>query len=270
MDVLPGPVQGSRIRPGPACPCTRWGCRRTTCRCVGDDHGVGLEPVRVLLDEGTEVRRAGLLLALDQQLQVDRRGGPARGGEVGADAECVEEHLPLVVGRPARVEAALADLRLEGVAGPAVLAGGGLNVVVPVQRTVGAWGSSAGQSAKTAGAPRSATLGGGESGLQELGREPLGAAAHVRRVLGLGGHRRDAQPLHEVVEEGGTVVVDVRADGTVRGLAHGHEPIRPRRHPRPPAPRRRARPAAASPARPGRVGPRGVRPPPCGRTGTRP
>ena len=37
---------------------------------VGDDHGVGGEPVGVLLDEGAEVRGAGLLLALDQQLQV--------------------------------------------------------------------------------------------------------------------------------------------------------------------------------------------------------
>ncbi|WP_261989141.1 ATP-dependent helicase, partial [Streptomyces sp. uw30] len=39
------------------------------------------------------------------------------------------------------------------------------------------------------------------------------------------------QPFGEVVEEGGTVLLDVRADGAVRGLAHGHEPIGPHRHP---------------------------------------
>ena len=54
------------------------------------------------------MRGAGLLLALDQQLEVDGGGGAAGGGEVGADAEGVEEDLALVVGRPARVEAVAA------------------------------------------------------------------------------------------------------------------------------------------------------------------
>src|SRR5690606_39414567 len=46
---------------------------------------------------------------------------------------------------------------------------------------------------------------------------------------------RDAQPLGEVVEEGGAVILDVGTDGvdgTVNGLAHGHEPNGPRRPPR--------------------------------------
>ena len=67
------------------------------------------EPVGVRLDQGAEVRGAGLLLALDQQLEVDGGGGTAGGGEVGPHAEGVEEDLPLVVGGAARVQAAVAD-----------------------------------------------------------------------------------------------------------------------------------------------------------------
>ncbi|CAM5500773.1 hypothetical protein STENM327S_05371 [Streptomyces tendae] len=72
---------------------------------------------------------------------------------MGADTECVEEHLPLVVGRPARVETVLADDGVEGVAVPAVLAGGGLYVVVAVDEDRRRLRVPEGHSAKTAGAP---------------------------------------------------------------------------------------------------------------------
>lgn len=204
---------------------------------VGDDDHVGGEPLGVLLDEGAEVRGAGLLLALDQHLQVDGGGGPAGGGEVGADTQCVEEHLPLVVGRPARVETVSADHRFERLGLPAVRKGRGLHVVVPVDQDRGGVGVRGGPFREDGGgARRLPDLGGGEACLLELGGQPVGAAPYVRRMLGLGRHRRDAQPLHEVVEEGGTVVLDVRADDAdvaVNGLAHAHEPIGPHRHARP-------------------------------------
>lgn len=204
---------------------------------VGDDHHVGGEPLGVLLDEGAEVRGAGLLLALDQHLQVDGGGGAAGGGEVGADAECVEEHLALVVGRPARVEAVAADHRLERLGVPAVGPRRGLHVVVPVDQDRGGVGVRGGPFREDRGGTgRLPYLRGGEAGLLEFGGQPVGAASYVRRVLGLGRHRWDAQPFHEVVQEGGAVVLDVRtddADVAVNGLAHAHEPIGPHRHARP-------------------------------------
>ena len=45
---------------------------------VGDDDDVGVEPVAPLGQQRLEVRRAGLLLALDEELQRDRRGRCAR------------------------------------------------------------------------------------------------------------------------------------------------------------------------------------------------
>ena len=53
------------------------------------------------LQQGGEVRRAGLLLALDQQLDGDRGGVAAGGGEVRAHAEQVEGDVALVVDRAA-------------------------------------------------------------------------------------------------------------------------------------------------------------------------
>src|SRR5207248_8568041 len=93
---------------------------------VGDDDGVAGQAVGVGADQGREVRRAGLLLAFDQELEVDGGGGAPGGGEVGADAEGVEEHLALVVGGAAGVEPAVDGPRLERVGVPAILAGGGL------------------------------------------------------------------------------------------------------------------------------------------------
>lgn len=143
----------------------------------------------------------------------------------------VEEHLALVVGRPARVEAVLADDGLEGLAVPAVLAGGGLDVVMAVDEDRGCLGVVRGPLGEDGGGARGRPdLGGGEAGLPECGGEPVRAAPDVGRVVGLGRHGRDAQPLGEVVEEGCAVLLDVRADradGTVNGVAHGHEPIGP-------------------------------------------
>src|SRR5581483_9632203 len=102
----------------------------------------------------------------------------------------------------------------EGLAVPAVLAGGGLHVVVAVDEDGGRPGIARGPLGEDGrGAGGLPDLGGGEAGLLELGGEPVGAAPYIGRVVGLGRHGGDAQPGGEVVEEGGTVLFDVRADG---------------------------------------------------------
>ncbi len=241
---------------------------------VGHDHRVGGEPVRVLFDERTEVRGAGFLLALDQQLQVDGRGGAAGGGQVGAHAEGVEEDLALVVGRTARVEAVVADDGLEGVAVPAVLTGGGLHVVMAVDQHGGRSRVGGGPLGVDVGCARGVPdLGGGKAGLLEFRGEPVGAAAHMGSVVGPGRDGRDAQPLGEIVEEGDAVLCDVRtdgADGTVNGLAHAVEPSGPRGCPRSAVSHRTVPPAAAVPSPRGRAGCPGGPLPRCARTGTRP
>ena len=59
---------------------------------------------RALAQQGGEVRRAGLLLALDEQLDGDGGGVAAGGGEVGAHAEQVEGDVALVVDGAAGVQ----------------------------------------------------------------------------------------------------------------------------------------------------------------------
>src|SRR5205085_10755162 len=113
-------------------------------------------------------------------------GGAPGGGEVGADAEGVEEHLALVVGGAAGVEPAVDGPRLERVGVPAVLAGGGLDVVVAVDehgRRAGIAGGPLGEDGGQAVALGLPDLGGGEAGVGELGSEPFGTAADIAGAL---------------------------------------------------------------------------------------
>ncbi len=226
---------------------------------VGDDHGIGGEAFGPLLDQGAEVRGAGLLLALDQELEVDGGGRAAGGGEVGPDAERVEEHLPLVVGGAAPVHPAVADHRFERIGVPAVLAGGGLHVVVPVHEDGGGVGIVGGPFGEDGGcAVRLPDLRDREAGLPQLGGQPRGTAPYVPVVLRLRGYGGDAQPLGEVVEEGGAVLLGVRTDGAVRGVAHDLQLIRLREV---------ARPAGCAPVPGGREGGWGGRSHRCARRG---
>jgi hypothetical protein len=68
---------------------------------VGYHHDVAGQPPGLGPQQVGEERRAGFLLALDEQLERDRRGAGASGGQAGPDAEGVEKHLALVVGGPA-------------------------------------------------------------------------------------------------------------------------------------------------------------------------
>ena len=72
--------------------------RGRTCRCRRRRRRRRRSRSRRSPQQGGEVRRAGLLLALDEELEVDRRGVPAGRGQRAAQAEQVEQHLALVVG----------------------------------------------------------------------------------------------------------------------------------------------------------------------------
>ena len=122
---------------------------------VGDhDDVAGAAGRACSREQGGEVRRAGLLLALDEQLEGDRGAGAAGRREVGADAEGVEADLALVVGGAARVQPVAVDASARTAGAPTARAGrpaarrGGRR-----RATVGASASSLGHSANTAGRP---------------------------------------------------------------------------------------------------------------------
>ena len=65
---------------------------------VGHHHDIALQLVAMGPEQFGEVRRAGLLLTLDQQLDRDRRGDAALRRKVGGEPVQVHQHLALVVG----------------------------------------------------------------------------------------------------------------------------------------------------------------------------
>ena len=153
---------------------------------VGDDDDVAARAGRACAPQQRgEVRRAGLLLALDEQLEVDGRAGAAGGRQVRPDAEGVEEDLALVVGRAAGVAAGRrrtvgsnggCSHRSSGV--------DGLHVVVAVdQRRSARPGRRCGHSAKTAGRP---------CGLPDLDDREAGVPQACASQLGASGVRRRA------------------------------------------------------------------------------
>ncbi len=82
-----------------------WPARRDV-RHVRNDHGIGANALRLALDQIEQNFGAVLLLTLDQEPEVDRGVG-------GIDRLQQAEDLPLVVGRAAGVELAVALCRLE-------------------------------------------------------------------------------------------------------------------------------------------------------------
>ena len=84
----------------------------------------------MLAEEMPEVRAADLLLALDQEADVERQPALLRKESFGHLQR--HEHGPLVVGRAAGVDATVADARLERGSRPLGLVAGRLHVVVAV------------------------------------------------------------------------------------------------------------------------------------------
>jgi hypothetical protein len=190
---------------------------------VADDDDVAGEPLLAFLQQGGEVRGAGLLLALDQQLDRDGGGLAPHGGKVGADAEQVEGDVALVVDRAAGVQLgavrALDDGRLEGRVHPKFGRVDRLHVVVPVDegdRRVRVGAGPLGEDSRRA--RRLPDLHGREADTLQRAGQPGRAGDDVAGVRGVGGDRRDAQPGVEV----GVQVVEVGTDEIALGTAHGH------------------------------------------------
>jgi hypothetical protein len=195
---------------------------------VADDDDVAGEPVGLLLQQGGEVRRAGLLLALDQQLDGDGGGVPAGCGEVRADAEQVEGDVALVVDRTAGVQ--LGAVRSVDAGGlerrvlPQVEGVHRLDVVVAVDERHGSGRVARWPLGEDGRRTRSRPdLHGREArAAQRLG-QPGGARRHLGGVRRVGRYRRDAQPGVEVGVQVVEVAEDIRTFGVVAfRAAHGH------------------------------------------------
>ena len=133
---------------------------------VGDHDDVGAEVVEVLLQQGRQGLGADLLLALDEEHDVDRQvvaEDPQR-GEVGGDAG-------LVVGRAAAVEAVAPLGRLERRGVPVGVVVLGLDVVVGVEQH----GRRALGPALVRDDRRGAAVGAGDPGGAALGLQQAGA-----------------------------------------------------------------------------------------------
>ena len=184
-------------------------------RGVADHDHVAGQPLALAPQQAGEVLRAGLLLALHDQLDRDRRRRRAARGQAGADAERVEQHLALVVGGAPGQQQAVALGGLERRAVPLLQRLDRLDVVVPVDQDDrgarvggGPLGEDGGQPVRAV----SQTSATGKPMCTQVHGEPFGAEPHVAVPLGVGGDRRDRQPLLQVVDELARVGLDVRAD----------------------------------------------------------
>ena len=173
--------------------------------------------------QGGEVRRAGLLLALDQQLDGDRGGVAAGGGQVRAHAEQVEGDVALVVDGAAGVQLgtvrAVDPGRLERRVHPQLRRVDRLDVVVAVDEgdgraVVGATATRRRRPGRPAVGQISTV---GKPVRRSASASHVGAGGDVGRVRRVGGDRRDAQPGVEV----GVQVVEVGVDEVAFGAAHG-------------------------------------------------
>ena len=146
-------------------------------RAVGGDHQVAGQLVGVRADVGRQVRAADLLLALEQELHVQRQ--PAALRQHRLEQRQHQQDRALVVGdaaararRPRRPPSRTAASSTRRVAG-------GLHVVVAVDETVGAPGAPS-HSPRTTGKPSvSSTRPPGEA---EPGGQPVGGARMVSAV----------------------------------------------------------------------------------------
>ena len=169
---------------------------------VGDHDDVAAQPVGPGRQQCREVRGAGLLLALDEHLEVDGRAGASGRREMGPDAEGVEAHLTLVVGRAPRVQPVTDDGRLERRVLPQVQRCDRLDVVVTVDQdrrrsgvVAGPLGEDGGQ-ARRSPTPRpsgSRRRGGPAPGAPPTGVRRRGAPGR-RRPTGCGATRPGRPP----------------------------------------------------------------------------
>ena len=170
----------------------------------------------MVADERLEVRAADLLLALEDDADVDRQrpGLP----EVRLERLDVHEQLPLVVGGAAREQLVVAHRRLERRRRPQLERVDRLHVVVPVEEHR----RRAGRVQPVAVDDRVARRVDHPHVLEADGPQviggPVGAAAHVAGVLGQRADARDGEVLGEFLEVPVAARVDEVDDGGIHGL----------------------------------------------------
>jgi hypothetical protein len=163
------------------------GLGRPPHRAVGRDDEIGCELAAMLVEEMPEVRAADLLLALDQEADVERKRAFLR--KEGFGHLQSHEHGALVVGRAAGVDATLADGRLERGSRPLGLVAGRLHVVVAVdedRRRAGDAESFAEHDRMAVGRDDASVC------ERELRGDPLGCLAHRRPPRWIAADARDA------------------------------------------------------------------------------
>ncbi len=157
---------------------------------VSRNRDVAGEPVAQSLNGGFEMRAAAFLLALDEELEVDRR----RAGDAveGGGHEDRGEHRSLVVGGAAGIEPVVAHFGLEGRALPAVQGIGRLHVVVAVDEDGRRGGIDEPLTEDAGMAAGIDALHHGNAGVSEPGRDEVGGARDVGGEGRIGADARDA------------------------------------------------------------------------------
>ena len=167
-------------------------------RAVGDHHAVaGQALAAVLPDVAIDGVAAGFLLALDQELDVDRQ--PAALGKRRRHSLDVGVGLPLVVGGAARHQLVALDRRLEGRMPPELDRVDRLHVVVAVEQHGGLAGGAQ-PFAIDQRMPRGLDALGGQAGGPQLVEHELAGPPDVARVVRVGRDRGDAQEVLELLE----------------------------------------------------------------------
>ncbi len=190
---------------------------------IGHDNRITGESVAVAQEEIFEVWAPHLLLALDEQLQVDRkRSGCAEPVTGGLD---LVGHLALVVDRPPGEQLVTDDHRLEGWMGPCLQRIDRLDVVMAVDQHRGRIGPGAGPLRVHRGMPgRGEDLDQVESGVPARCRSPLGRVDDIALVGRIGRDRRNRTPLdqppHDVVGVSRSVTHRRHPSGRHVGKSH--------------------------------------------------
>ena len=168
----------------------------------------------MVADERLEVRAADLLLALEDDADVDwqRPGLP----EVCLERLDVHEQLPLVVGGAARVDPPVADRRLEGGGRPQLHGVGRLDVVVPVDEDRGPPGRTEPLAAHDRVPLRRVNLGRRAAGLAEPRLQPRSRPGDVVPPVGVRAHGGNPKELRQLVQVALTVLREVAGDGAHR------------------------------------------------------
>src|SRR5436853_152123 len=182
---------------------------RRDVRHVRDEHGVRAQALRLALQDVEEDLAAELFFAFDEEAEVDGRA-PALGHRFEE-----AEDLPLVVGGAARVEAPVAERRLERRRRPFVQRVGRLDVVVTVEeqrRGTGHFRPPAPDDGMRIAAEESDVVAAEPA---QLFRDPLRRAPAVRIVRGESRDGRDAEKRREL---GGRALAQFGATGFALAL----------------------------------------------------